>query len=108
MRYPLFHFDFRTQFRGKSFAVIATCNRTQGLVLTAYWDHTPIFNLLSDRFAEYPSPLQHEHEWGIVRWGPLKREPYSEPPKSTRTGTDDPDEERLEMYELLEELWGTS
>lgn len=71
MRYPVFRFNFHTWVRRKSFSVIASCNQVHGLVLTAYWKNSPIFSLLSDRFAEHPSPLRREHEWGIVRWGEI-------------------------------------
>ena len=67
--YGYLKLDFRTRVFGKPFGVLASCNRATGFILTAYWRHKPVFNLVSDRCAEFPSPIRHEHEWGVVRWG---------------------------------------
>lgn len=68
MNYKYFRFDFRTFFRRKPLAVVAGCNRATGFMMTVYLNNTPVFNLLSDRYAEVPSPIEHDHEWGVVRW----------------------------------------
>lgn len=70
--YRYFSLDLRTMIHRKSLAVRASCNQATGFIMTVYWDHEPVFNMLSDRFAQTPSPIRHKHEWGIVRWGVVR------------------------------------
>ena len=106
VRYPVFRLNFSTWVRRKSFSVLASCNQMQGLVLTAYWKNSPIFSLLSDRFAEHPIPIRHEHEWGIVRWSSARTEPPSPPPPRKARFPDDKTPSSQFMAELDEELRG--
>ena len=69
MRYRFFELRFRTLVFKKRLWVVAKCDQVTGFICTVYWHGQPIFNLISDRHADSPSPIKHDHEWGIIRWG---------------------------------------
>lgn len=70
MKYPYFSLRFKT----KRLRLAVRCDQNMGLVIVYYRNGGPVFNLVSDSFADSPSPLFYSHEWGLVRWGIMEME----------------------------------
>ena len=72
MNYPVFKLSFTMLFGKKKhrrLSVVASSNHSQGFIMTWYWFHSPVLNVLCDRFAPHPSPIRKSHEWWLFRWG---------------------------------------
>lgn len=70
MKIPFFKLRFKCHINKKPFVISADSNTTAGMIMTVYYNYSPIFNMVADKGVISPSPRKFNHEWfsGNLRW----------------------------------------